>query len=176
MSSLRLVREQGDALEVTKDGTTLGRGTGCDLVIDNGTVSTNHVTFRRDGDGWRLVDQGSTNGTYVDDRKVTEARLQHGQRLRFGAIKLTVELPGAERTPTPLPPEPGADVRAWAATQLGVASGATLEAVRERYRRLLADFQARLGHAPTAPLRRKYQQSLTDLRKAFDTLFPGQNP
>ena len=45
---------------------TLGRGEGCDLTINDGTLSTRHLALAyRAEDGWSVEDLGSRNGTQV---------------------------------------------------------------------------------------------------------------
>jgi hypothetical protein len=45
---------------------TIGRSPDCDLTFTDPTVSWRHAELRRAGDGWVLVDVGSTNGTRVN--------------------------------------------------------------------------------------------------------------
>src|SRR5436309_2586307 len=51
----------------------------------------------------RLLDMGSTNGTYVNDQKVSMADLRHGDRIRAGRTILRVAV---EPLPTPVPALP----------------------------------------------------------------------
>ncbi len=68
--------------------TRLGRSAKNDVVIDGedaSVVSSNHLEIRREGNRFRLFDLGSTNGTYVQDRRVSEAALDHDMVIRLGA-------------------------------------------------------------------------------------------
>jgi hypothetical protein len=47
----------------SKDHVTLGRADTCDIVINDGTVSTQHLVFRRTPQGWTVEDAGSRNGS-----------------------------------------------------------------------------------------------------------------
>lgn len=66
---------------------TIGRRTDNDIVIDDSSVSGAH--------GWIIVHPGhyvimntlSTNGTYVNDRRVHEAVLKHGDHVRLGEVE-----------------------------------------------------------------------------------------
>lgn len=48
----------------------VGRSRLCNLVMDSEVVSGEHAMVRWTGDGWTIQDLGSTNGTYVDGRRV----------------------------------------------------------------------------------------------------------
>ena len=74
------------------DEMTVGRAAGCGVSLPDDTfVSQLHARiFRRDGDFF-VEDLGSTNGTYLNDKKVTTAvPLRKGDRVKFG--RTTMEL------------------------------------------------------------------------------------
>lgn len=62
----------------------IGREPPADLVVPVNAVSRTHAEIVWERNGFSLRDRGSTNGTFVDGRRVTEARLEHGQEVRFG--------------------------------------------------------------------------------------------
>jgi diguanylate cyclase (GGDEF)-like protein len=62
----------------------IGRGEGCDLRIDDNSASRRHASIEPTNDGYKVVDLGSMNGTFLNDRSVTEAALQDGDYLRVG--------------------------------------------------------------------------------------------
>jgi hypothetical protein len=69
----------------------IGRGSWCDLVIAGDTVSRRHAElFFREG-GWVLVDQHSTNGTYINGARVHRTQLLPGDGLAFGREQLLVD-------------------------------------------------------------------------------------
>jgi DNA-binding NtrC family response regulator len=47
-------------------------------------VSRQHAELSRERGAWVLRDRQSTNGSFVDGHRITEAKLEHGQELRFG--------------------------------------------------------------------------------------------
>jgi len=51
---------------------TIGRETGCDVVVQKREVSRLHARIERQGLRYFLVDAGSANGTYVNGRRLTE--------------------------------------------------------------------------------------------------------
>ncbi|NBE96082.1 FHA domain-containing protein [Nonomuraea sp. KC401] len=63
----------------------VGRGSACDLVLSDLTVSRVHAELRRESDGWMLVDLGSLNGTRLNGwRLVGPARVRSGDEIAFG--------------------------------------------------------------------------------------------
>lgn len=55
-----------------------------DLTLDNPYISRVHAEIAFDGASHTLRDFESTSGTFVNDNKITEHRLKHGDRIRFG--------------------------------------------------------------------------------------------
>lgn len=64
---------------------TIGREDGCDLFLNDVTVSRIHARLTLAADGWMLADLGSTNGTRVNGWRVREpVTIRPGDRVRFG--------------------------------------------------------------------------------------------
>jgi hypothetical protein len=74
------------------DELTLGRAAGCTVTLDDTYASQLHArVFQRDG-ATHVEDLGSTNGTYLNGRKVDTAQLvQRGDRIKIGATVFEVE-------------------------------------------------------------------------------------
>ncbi len=65
--------------------TTIGRGHDNHVVLDSDSVSRRHCHIERAGAGWVAVDDGSTNGTYVNDDQIAGGvKLQSGDRVKVG--------------------------------------------------------------------------------------------
>jgi diguanylate cyclase (GGDEF)-like protein len=62
----------------------LGRGSDCDIRINDYSVSRRHARIQPVADGYLAVDLQSTNGTYVNDMAASMCRLQDGDYLRIG--------------------------------------------------------------------------------------------
>lgn len=62
----------------------IGSSSGADLQLPVHAVSRQHAEITRERGSWVLRDKQSTNGTFVDGHRIREARLEHGQELRFG--------------------------------------------------------------------------------------------
>ena len=70
----------------------IGRSRECDIVMADPNVSRQHAELRREGDGWAVVDLGSTNGIKVNGRRVDAAPLSDGDRITLGVTDMTFEL------------------------------------------------------------------------------------
>ncbi len=71
-----------------EDGATLGRSSDCTVTIDDTTVSKHHARLTLENGAW-LEDLGSTNGTYVNGRRVEGSTvLRPGDRIALGAAKI----------------------------------------------------------------------------------------
>jgi predicted component of type VI protein secretion system len=67
----------------------IGRADTCQLSLDDTYVSQMHARIFPKGDGIMLEDLGSTNGTYLNRRRVTEPmELQRGDRVKIGKTVL----------------------------------------------------------------------------------------
>ena len=70
---------------------TMGRAVRADFIVDAPLVSRLHCRFTALPSGELEVDDlGSTNGTFVNGRRVKRARLQAGDRVGVGRVELTV--------------------------------------------------------------------------------------
>ena len=84
--------EQPVTLRVVPGTTrTVGRAPVADYVLDAALVSRLHCRLEAGVDNLEVVDLASTNGTYVNDKRVDRARLKSGDRLRIGRVELKVE-------------------------------------------------------------------------------------
>ena len=68
---------------------TIGRGTECELLIDDTYASSQHARLFGKNSSWYVEDLGSTNGTFVNDQKLAApAMVQQGDRIRVGTTML----------------------------------------------------------------------------------------
>ncbi|MDO8706115.1 MAG: FHA domain-containing protein [Sulfuricaulis sp.] len=69
--------------------TTIGRHATCDIVLNNDkSVSGTHAVIKTVGKKSTLQDLGSTNGTFLETRRVTQHELQHGETIFIGEHEL----------------------------------------------------------------------------------------
>ena len=69
---------------------TIGRSTGAEFMLDAPLVSRLHCQVAATDDSLEVKDLNSTNGTFVNDRRVRSAKLRAGDRLKVGRVELKV--------------------------------------------------------------------------------------
>jgi len=81
-------QHKGKGYRITKNPTLIGRSTG-DVQIPDGRVSRKHAQLDILGPAeYSLKDLASTNGTSVNDRTISTTRIENGDVVSFGGIKL----------------------------------------------------------------------------------------
>jgi hypothetical protein len=70
---------------------TVGRASNSDIVLDEQFVSTTHARLLPRGQFYYVEDLGSTNGTFVNEKQVTEAQLKLDSRVRIGETTFRYE-------------------------------------------------------------------------------------
>jgi hypothetical protein len=89
MASLALRREESRPKEfAVGTAVTIGRLQDNIITIDNSAVSSHHACVFRDGDDFVLEDLQSTNGTFVNGRRVSRCKLQDGDVIVVGTHEL----------------------------------------------------------------------------------------
>lgn len=86
-----LLLPTGERLPLSEATVTFGRKPESTVQLADPNVSRNHAEIRPQGNGWVLVDLGSTNGTRVNGVRVSIHELQEGDELAFGNTILTFE-------------------------------------------------------------------------------------
>jgi general secretion pathway protein A len=76
----------------------LGRDTACDISLDSSYVSRYQNLFMETPDGWLLIDLNSTNGCFVNGRRVHEHQLRDGDLIAVGQHQLRFTSPGARES------------------------------------------------------------------------------
>ncbi len=71
---------------------TIGRAARADFVVDAALVSRLHCRLTATDDVIDVVDLDSTNGTYINDRRIRNGTLARGDRLKIGRVEINVQL------------------------------------------------------------------------------------
>jgi len=75
----------GKFYEVNLDSSTsIGRAKGNDIVVEDRAISSQHCRIRPLGGVYELIDMKSTNGTFVNERKVARTNLSPGDTIKLG--------------------------------------------------------------------------------------------
>ena len=99
----QLIDPTGRSHGLTNDTTVIGRIAENDIVVTSKRVSREHAQVRRDG--WRLIleDLGSTNGTFLNGRRLTDGQqLRDGDQIKIGDVAFTFYDPDVTHQDSPL--------------------------------------------------------------------------
>ena len=84
-----LVMPDGNQLPITHWENIIGRGRGCDIVVDFPTVSRNHAVLTRFDDGsWSITDIGSRGAVSVNGVQTELSAVQYGDRIDLGGVEM----------------------------------------------------------------------------------------
>lgn len=127
----RLVDVQsGRVYELTRSETVIGRGSACDVMLEDNQTSRRHARMMIGPRGAQLIDE-SVNGTYVNGERVQGSRaLRAGDVVRIGAVELRYEVaaPAVSHVAAPNAGEP--DPFATLEVLSGPLSGTTYPIMR----------------------------------------------
>ena len=79
---------------IVNDVTVIGRSEGCDLRVPIVSASRRHCELTISGGQAKLKDLDSSNGTYVNNKRVEEVELKAGDQLLIGPVVFTVQIDG----------------------------------------------------------------------------------
>jgi general secretion pathway protein A len=103
LEAARLIVSSGKTIvaEVTLDRPriVLGRDDTCDISLDSRYVSRFQNLFMETPEGWLLIDLSSTNGSFVNGRRVHEHRLRDGDLIAVGHHQMRFAGPSAKPRP-----------------------------------------------------------------------------
>jgi two-component system cell cycle response regulator len=77
-------RETGKAIPLKNRNLKIGREADCDLILDNPQISRFHAEIFWQGSELMIKDLGSTNGVFVNGKKVSEEHLHNGDKILIG--------------------------------------------------------------------------------------------
>lgn len=82
----------GMTFTLEKDITLIGRSDDCDVVVQDATVTSHHCTIAQEANCVRVSDLGSTNGTFINGRMISNAILQVGDDLFLGQVGMRMSM------------------------------------------------------------------------------------
>jgi ABC transport system ATP-binding/permease protein len=77
---------------------TMGRSPGAEFIVEAALVSRLHCQLTAAIDSLEVKDLDSTNGTFVNGKRVTTAELRHGDTLSLGRLELSVSRSTSSRS------------------------------------------------------------------------------
>ena len=80
----------GSRFTLSKDVTLIGRHPESDILLDDITVSRRHAEVIKTASALIVRDLGSLNGTYVNQTRVDEFALKHGDELQVGKFRMVL--------------------------------------------------------------------------------------
>lgn len=142
-----------------EDSNTVGRHPKNRIRLNDREISKEHAVIERIGDEFVIRDLRSSNGTYVNNRRVTEVGLRDGDEILLGSMRLQFEFEhptrdkvSARNLVTILPQDPGASTHIHAKVEdrqhdfMPVEQVTDIEVLKEDYEKLrLTHALSRLG-------------------------------
>jgi len=100
---LVLFKEDGQRrdLDVKRESVVFGRSGDCDFQIPLAVISRRHCKLSQKGGKLYVKDLGSSNGTFLNNKRILQAEVKAGDRLTIGPVIFTVVIDGA---PTEIEP------------------------------------------------------------------------
>jgi predicted component of type VI protein secretion system len=108
--SLKVIegKQSGTLIPLNRNKFLIGREEDCQLRPNSDLVSRHHCVFTTDDFTVRIRDLGSTNGTYVNNQRISgQVVLKHGDQIRIGKLAFEIQIlrdapVAATRTPDPI--------------------------------------------------------------------------
>ncbi len=79
---------QGASCYIDVDLASIGRGLDNDVVVEDPRVSRHHARLQRGVRGWELTDLGSTNGSFVNGKRVSRSPVGNGDAVSLGGLEM----------------------------------------------------------------------------------------
>lgn len=86
-------QDEEEIYPIDKNRLTIGRSSDCDLVLDERYISRKHARItNKDGAFW-IEDLKSSMGVVVNGKRISKTRIQDGDEIRFGPLRITLVNP-----------------------------------------------------------------------------------
>ena len=153
--------QEQKVFNLDKPRMVVGREPGCEIHIDNLGISRNHCAFVNKADAFVIQDLGSSNGTYVNGRKITEHFLNDADEVIIG--KYTLRFKNESQAIASVPKSPSEEAGVPDTLNTYVMDGAKIQEQLAKMR----SGQNAAAAAPNVPV----GATAKDYAKALD---PGQ--
>src|SRR4051794_19275481 len=106
---LVMFRADGErkSFSITRDVTVMGRREDCDFRIPLGDISRKHCRLIKEDNVLKIEDLGSSNGTYVNGKRIHESELAPGDTVQIGPVVFVLQLDGEPHDDDLAPYQPG---------------------------------------------------------------------
>jgi hypothetical protein len=74
---------RGKEFYITSEEFNIGRSSDSDLLLAENTISANHAKVVKSGNSFELLDLNSTNGTYINDERISRKELRSDDVIKF---------------------------------------------------------------------------------------------
>jgi pSer/pThr/pTyr-binding forkhead associated (FHA) protein len=93
---LVMLRGDGErrSFSIVRDVTVIGRREDCDFRIPLGDISRKHCRLVKQNGVLMIQDLGSSNGTFINNKRIQEAELSPGDSLQLGGVSFVVQIDG----------------------------------------------------------------------------------
>ena len=88
-----------DHIDLKQGDMKIGRKPGCDILIDNLAISGEHANIFTVGEDSFVQDLGSTNGTFINNKKISKHHLKNGDAIVIGKHTLVFLTDSIRSTP-----------------------------------------------------------------------------
>ena len=107
------VEVKGRSFPLTGGRCVIGRANSCDIPLTDSSVSSEHARLSEDAEGWRVANLLSTNGTFINGKRISNERINHGDRLRLGRVEFVFEWAGSKSGTSTSSASQGANWKRW---------------------------------------------------------------
>ena len=100
MFSIHIIQgfDQGERLEISSKIVRVGRDSNNELQLHDSEVSRFHAELQPAEGGFKVVDLGSSNGTFVNGERITSVALSSGDRIQLGKTHVVIKEHGTDVT------------------------------------------------------------------------------
>ena len=118
----------GRSFDLNVERTTVGRVEDNTFQIADASVSSHHAEVLLRGTEVVIRDLNSTNGTFINNEKISEATLKSGQTLRFGQVEIKLDDGNPANAPAPAAsaPAPATPKKSFEGATMVMSRGVSL--------------------------------------------------